>query len=57
MSEDELKHAGWLHEMAAAELNEIDKVLRQTENRRRTWEESSARCADRAAWVRQTLAI
>ena len=57
MSEDELKHAGWLHEMAAAEIGELDKVFRPTEDQRRTWEQSNARYADSAAWVKQMLAM
>lgn len=57
MAEDELKHAGWLHEMAAAEVGELDRVFRPTEDMRRAWEECSARYADRAAWVKQMLAM
>ena len=38
-------------------LRRLGKVFRTTEDQRQTWEESNARYADRAAWVRQMLAM
>lgn len=55
MSEDELKHAAWLHEMAAAETAEIEKVFRPTEEMQSRWDESHRRYVEKAAWIRRML--
>ena len=55
MAEDELKHASWLHEMAAADVAELEKVYRPIEEMQRKWEETHECYAEKAAWVRKML--
>lgn len=55
MAEDELKHAAWLHEMAAAEITELEKVFRPTEEMQHKWDESHTRYVECAAWIRRML--
>ena len=57
MAQDELKHATYIHEMAVAEIAEIGKVFKAPVEMEEAWEHAHKAYVERAAWVRQMLAM
>lgn len=57
MSEQELQHAAYLHEMATAEIAELEKVYTAPEEMLDKWEEAHHKYLDKAARVKQILAM
>ena len=57
MSTDELKHAGYLHDRAVSEIDELKKVYTPPEEMLQKWESSHREYIEKAAWVRQMLAM
>ncbi len=55
MAGDELKHAGYLHEKATQEIEELSKVFQPTEEMREKWEKCHKEYVERTAWVKQML--
>ena len=57
MSNDELKHAGYLREMDLAEFDELKKVYEMTEDEREKWEHGHNRIGEQMALVKRILAM
>lgn len=58
MANDELKHAGYLHEMVVAEINKIKSsgITYPSEMEER-WAKVHSEYVDKAAWVKQILTL
>ena len=57
MAEDELAHAGYLHELAVEEIDNIRTVFKPTEEMQDKWDEAHKHYVACAAWVKQMLAM
>ena len=57
MSEQELSHANILHDRAVLEIEELRKVMTPPEEMLQKWESSHREYIEKAAWVRQMLAM
>lgn len=57
MANDELKHAGYLHDKAVLDIEEIGKVFTPTEEMEEKWEHSHKNYVEQTAWIRQMLAM
>ena len=57
MSTDELKHANSLHERAVAEIEELRKVYTPPEEMLQKWESAHREYIEKAAWIKQMLAM
>ncbi|MBO7250851.1 MAG: hypothetical protein J6V42_06215 [Clostridia bacterium] len=57
MATDELKHATYLHEMAVAEIEQVSKVFKPPVEMEKKWEEAHKEYVERAAWIKQMLAM
>lgn len=57
MADDELKHARYIHDMAVAEIEQLEKVYTQPESMREMWEKSHREYVEKAAWIKQMLAM
>lgn len=57
MSTDELKHAGYIHDRVVAEIDELKKVYTPPEEMMQKWESAHREYIEKAAWVRQMLAM
>lgn len=57
MSNDELKHAGYLHDRAVLEIEEIGKVFKPTVEMQEKWDKSHTRFVEQSAWIKQMLAM
>ena len=58
MASDELKHAGYLHEMVVAEINKIKASgIKYPESMEERWKTVHAEYVDKAAWVKQILTL
>lgn len=57
MAQDELKHADYIHERAVAEIDELRSVYTPPEDMMQKWEHEHREYIEKAAWVRQMLAM
>ncbi len=57
MANDELKHAGYLHDKAIQDIEEISKVYQPTEEMEERWEKSHKEFVENTAWIKQMLAM
>lgn len=57
MSTDELKHALYLHDRAVAEIEELRKVMTPPEEMLKKWEHAHREYIEKAAWIKQMLAM
>lgn len=57
MANDELKHATYLHDIATATIEEINKVFKPTIEMEEKWEKSHKEYVEKVAWVKQMLAM
>ena len=58
MASDELKHAGYLHEIAVGEINKIKSSgIKYPESMEERWKVLHAEYVDKAAWVKQILTL
>lgn len=57
MAIDELRHASVIHEMAVKEIEEISKVYTPPAEMQKVWDESHKKYVERAAWIKQMLAM
>ena len=57
MSEDELKHAGFLHELAVEEIMQIKEVFKAPAEMQDKWDEAHKHYVSKAAWIKQMLAM
>lgn len=57
MSNDELRHATLLHEMAVAEIEKLNKVFIAPAAMQETWNVAHKEYVEKAAWVKQMLSM
>lgn len=57
MANDELKHAGYLHEKAIQEIEELSKVFKPTEEMEESWNKTHRQYVEQVAWIKQMLAM
>lgn len=57
MANDELKHASYQHHWATAEVESISKIFKPPVEMQEKWEKAHQRYVEKAAWVRQMLAL
>lgn len=57
MAEDELKHASYLHDRVTEEIEELRKVYTPPEEMLEKWDADHRKYIEKAAWVRQMLAM
>lgn len=57
MASDELRHAGYIHEFAVAEIESVSKVFTPPVEMMEKWEKSHKEYVEKAAWIRQMLAM
>lgn len=57
MSTDELKHAGYIHDRAVEEIEELRKVYTPPEEMLEKWNSSHKKYIEKAAWIRQMLSM
>ena len=57
MANDELKHAGYLHDMFVSDVEEINHVYKMTESESETWERGHKRITEKMAMVKQILSF
>ena len=57
MATDELKHAGYIHERAVTEINELREVYTPPQDMLDKWESDHKKYIEKAAWIKQMLAM
>lgn len=57
MAEDELKHAEIIHRLAVEEIEQLNTVFKAPEEMQAKWDESHKAYVEKAAWIRQMLAM
>jgi len=57
MAEDELKHAGYLHDRVASEIDQLKAVMTPPEDMLDKWNHEHREYIEKAAWVKQMLAM
>ena len=57
MAMDELKHAGYIHERAVTEIEELREVYTPPQSMLDKWEKDHAKYIEKAAWIKQMLAM
>lgn len=57
MAEDELKHAGYLHEYAVEEIEQIKKVFKAPDDMVEKWDKAHKAYVTKAAWIKQMLSM
>lgn len=57
MAQDELKHAGYIHDLAVTEIDKLRTVYTPPADMEEAWNLSHKRYIEQAAWVRQMLAM
>lgn len=58
MASDELKHAGYLHEMVVSEINKIKSTgIQYPAEMEERWNTVHKEYVDKAAWVKQMLTL
>ena len=57
MANDELKHAGYLHDKAVHDIEEISKVYKPTEEMEEKWEKCHKKFVEKTAWIKQMLTL
>jgi len=57
MATDELKHAGYIHERAMSEIDELRNVYTPPQEMLEKWNSDHKKYIERAAWIKQMLAM
>ena len=57
MAQDELKQSSFLHEMATKSADELSKVFTHPEGMLESWRKAHAEYVEKAAWIKQMLAM
>ena len=57
MANDELKHAGYIHDRAMEEIEELSKVYTPPESMMEKWNSEHKKYIERAAWIKQMLTL
>lgn len=57
MSNDELKHAGYLHDRVVEEIEELRKVYTPPQEMLEKWDADHKKYVEKAAWIKQMLTM
>ena len=57
MAQDELKHANYIHERVVADIEELRKVYTPPQDMMDKWDADHKKYIEKAAWIRQMLAM
>jgi bacterioferritin (cytochrome b1) len=57
MAQDELKHAGYIHERVVAEIDELRKVYTPPQEMLDKWDTDHKKYIEKAAWIKQMLTM
>lgn len=57
MANDELKHADYLHDLAVEEIDELRKVYTPPQEMLEKWDADHKKYVEKAAWIKQMLAM
>lgn len=57
MANDELKHAGYVHERVVDEIEELRKIYTPPQDMLDKWDADHKKYIEKAAWIRQMLAM
>lgn len=57
MAHDELKHADYLHDRVVEEIEELRKVYTPPQDMLNKWDADHKKYVEKAAWIRQMLAM
>ena len=57
MAQDEIKHAGYIHDRVVEEIEELRKVYTPPEEMMEKWDSDHKKYIEKAAWIRQMLAM
>lgn len=57
MAQDEMKHAGYLHERVVAEIEELRKVYTPPQDMLDKWDSDHKKYIEKAAWIKQMLTL
>ena len=55
MAHDELKHCGYIHEMAVQDIEELRNVYTPPAEMQEAWDKSHKHYVEKVAWIRQML--
>jgi hypothetical protein len=55
MAHDELKHCGYIHEMAVQDIEELRKVYTPPAEMQEAWDKAHKHYVEKVAWIRQML--
>lgn len=57
MSNDELKHAGYIHDFTTSEISEIQKVYTAPIEMLDKWDHEHKKYVEKVAWIKQMLSM
>ena len=57
MANDEIKHAGYLHDLTIQEIETLSKVYTPPVEMQKKWDEEHNEYVEKAAWVKQILTL
>ena len=57
MAADELRHATYVHEMAVADIQELNKIFRPTVEMEEAWSKAHKNYVEQVAWIKTMLAM
>ena len=57
MAEDELKHAGYLHDRVVEEIEELQKIYTAPQEMLEKWDADHKKYIEKAAWIKQMLTM
>ena len=57
MAEDEIKHAGYLHDRVVEEIAELRKVYNPPQEMLEKWNADHKKYIEKAAWIKQMLTM
>lgn len=57
MSNDELKHATYIHDLAVQEIRKLEKVYVAPVEMREIWDKQHQKFIERTAWIKQMLSM
>lgn len=57
MAYDELKHAGYLHDLVASDISALREVYTPPEDMLDKWNKAHAKYVEKAAWIKQMLLL
>ena len=57
MSNEELKHAMYLHDKAVLDIGELNKIFKPTQKMQDKWDKAHTEYVEKESWIKQMLAM